>query len=138
MCARVRSWRRRRACARRGVFGRAGAVAARVGLAVGADHGTAPCGPGRLVQGRGVSESVGHKRPDPRIFRAPAATAGASLDGAWVIGDSPHADIAGAHTLGLRSVWVAHGHAWAEANFRLTHAADDGATAIDHAVTASR
>lgn len=58
----------------------------------------------RLVQGWVVSEAVGRKKPDPEIFHAAAATVGLPLTGAWVIGDSPHADIAGADALGLRSV----------------------------------
>jgi putative hydrolase of the HAD superfamily len=58
----------------------------------------------RLVQGRVVFEAVSHKKPEPEIFQAAADAVSASLPGAWVIGDSPHADIAAAHTLGLRSV----------------------------------
>lgn len=45
----------------------------------------------RLVQGWVVSEAVGHKKPEPEIFHAAAATAGLPLPGAWVISGAPHA-----------------------------------------------
>ncbi|MFF8957679.1 HAD family hydrolase [Streptomyces sp. NPDC014894] len=83
-----------------------------------------------LVHGWVVSEAVGHKKPDPRIFLAAAETIGASFDGAWVIGDSAHADIAGAHRLGVRSVWVADGRPWPAADYRPTRIAADTASAI--------
>ncbi|MGN9761454.1 HAD family hydrolase [Streptomyces sp. SD31] len=86
----------------------------------------------RLVQGWVVSEAVGHKKPDPEIFRAAAAAVGASLSGAWVIGDSPHADIAGADALGLRSVWVTDGRPWTQDSYEPTHTAHDVASAIHH------
>ncbi|WP_243741237.1 HAD hydrolase-like protein [Streptomyces sp. 8K308] len=41
------------------------------------------------------------------MFQTAAALTDLPLtDDSWLIGDSPHADIAGAHALGLRSVWV--------------------------------
>ncbi|MFD9113939.1 HAD family hydrolase [Streptomyces bottropensis] len=86
----------------------------------------------RLVRGWVVSESVGRRKPEPEIFHAAAATAGLPLSGAWVIGDAPHADIAGADALGLRSVWVAHGRAWNEGAYRPTHIAADIVSAIHH------
>ncbi|MGK5697861.1 HAD family hydrolase [Streptomyces sp. URMC 128] len=88
----------------------------------------------QLVQGWVVSEGVGHKKPAPEIFQGAAALVGLPLPGAWVIGDSPHADIAGADTLGLRSVWVSDGRVWAEDSYRPTHVADDIASAIDHVI----
>ncbi|MHC5256580.1 HAD family hydrolase [Streptomyces sp. UC4497] len=86
----------------------------------------------RLVQGWAVSEAVGCKKPDPGIFRAAAAAVGVPLEGAWVVGDSAHADIAGAHALGLRSVWVSGGRAWGAEGYRPTHVAVDVAAAIHH------
>ena len=87
-----------------------------------------------LVQGWAISEEVGHKKPEPEIFHAAAATVGASLLGAWVIGDSPQADIAGANALGLRSVWVADGRAWSQGSYEPAHIAHDAASAIRHAI----
>ncbi|MDQ0749241.1 putative hydrolase of the HAD superfamily [Streptomyces africanus] len=89
----------------------------------------------QLVRGWVVSEAVGHKKPAPEIFQAAAALAGLPLPGAWVIGDSPHADIAGADRLGLASVWVTDGRDWTEDSYRPTHVADDVASAIDHAIS---
>lgn len=83
-----------------------------------------------VVHGWVVSEAVGHKKPAPEIFRAAAATVGAPLRGAWVVGDSPQADIAGAHRLGLRSVWVSGGRPWPGMPFAPTRIAHDAATAI--------
>lgn len=87
-----------------------------------------------LVHAWVVSESVGHKKPAPEIFRAAAGAVGLPLGGAWMIGDSAHADIAGAYALGLRSVWVAAGRSWDEDGFRPTHIAEDVTSAIAHAV----
>lgn len=92
----------------------------------------------QLVQGWVVSEAVGCKKPEPEIFRAAAATVGVPLTGAWVIGDSPHADIAGADALGLRSVWVANGRGWTQDSYRPTHVAHDVASAVGHAVATPR
>jgi putative hydrolase of the HAD superfamily len=83
-----------------------------------------------LVDGWAVSEDVGVKKPDPRIFAAAAHAAGADLAGAWVIGDSPQADIAGAHALGLHSVWVGRGTWPGEPDARPTHVAENVAAAI--------
>ncbi|MEU0215865.1 HAD-IA family hydrolase, partial [Streptomyces sp. NPDC006265] len=83
-----------------------------------------------------VSEAVGHKKPAPEIFRAAAATVGAGLDGAWVIGDSPHADIAGAAGIGARSVWVSAGRPWAGAAHTPTRTTPDTVSAIDSVVDA--
>lgn len=88
----------------------------------------------RLVQGWVISEAVGRKKPDPEIFQAAAATVGAPLTGAWVIGDSPHADIAGADALGLRSVWVTDGRGWTDDAYQPTHVAQDVASAIGQAI----
>ncbi|WP_217554592.1 HAD family hydrolase [Streptomyces sp. GbtcB6] len=91
----------------------------------------------QLVQGWVVSEAVGHKKPEPAIFQAAADAVRVSLPGAWVIGDSPHADMAAAHTLGLRSVWVTDGRAWIQDSYQPTHIAEDVASAINHAIRTS-
>ncbi|WP_419999089.1 HAD family hydrolase [Streptomyces boninensis] len=91
------------------------------------------CGLDRLVQGWAISEAVGSKKPDPQIFHAAANAVAAPLTDAWVIGDSPHADIAGAHALGLRSVWVSNGRPWDLDSCRPTQVAADAAAAIAYA-----
>ena len=86
-----------------------------------------------IVHGWVVSEAVGCKKPAPEIFRAAAAAVGAPLRGAWVIGDSPHADIGGANGLDdVRSVWVSGGRPWTDDTFRPTHVTDDAASALAH------
>ena len=67
-----------------------------------------------------VSESVGFAKPDPRIFRLASSTVGASLDGAWMIGDSPAADVGGGHALGLSTVWLSRGRTWDSDEFAPT------------------
>ncbi|MFI5663516.1 HAD family hydrolase [Streptomyces sp. NPDC051684] len=91
----------------------------------------------RIVDGWAVSEAIGSKKPEPEIFRAAAAAVGVPLEGAWVIGDSPHADIAGAHALGLRSAWVSYGRDWTYEGCRPTHVALDAAAAIGHVLALS-
>ncbi|WP_197701216.1 HAD hydrolase-like protein [Micromonospora coriariae] len=49
---------------------------------------------------------------------------------AWAIGDSPRADIAGAVTLGLRSMWVSNNRTWSQAAYEPTDVAGDVASAI--------
>ncbi|MFD3315687.1 HAD family hydrolase [Streptomyces sp. NPDC058694] len=86
-----------------------------------------------IVHGWVISEAVGCKKPAPEIFRAAAAAVGASLRGAWMIGDSPHADIGGASGLDdVRSVWVSGGRPWVDETFRPTHVTDDVASALDY------
>jgi putative hydrolase of the HAD superfamily len=92
----------------------------------------------QLVQGWAISEAVGRKKPEPEIFHAAADAVGVPLIGAWVIGDSPHADIAGANALGLRNVWVSNGQLWAQDSYQPTHVAQDVATAIDYVISAAR
>lgn len=91
-----------------------------------------------LVHGWAISEAIGHKKPGPEIFKAAAAAVGACLHGAWVIGDSPQADIAGANGLGLLSVWVSGGQPWTERSYRPTHIADHAASAINYVISMSR
>ncbi len=51
-------------------------------------------------------------KPDPLIFRTAAERAGVTLEGAWMVGDNLDADIAGAHGVGARSVWVKRDWDW--------------------------
>ncbi len=89
----------------------------------------------RLVQGWVVSERVGFKKPDPEIFHAAADAVGVPLAGAWIIGDSAHADIVGADALGLRSIWVSNGRTWDQDSYRPTRIAEDFVTAIDSLIS---
>ncbi|MEY2231225.1 HAD family hydrolase [Streptomyces sp. BF23-19] len=92
----------------------------------------------RLVQGWVISEKVGFKKPDPKIFHAAAGAVGVPLAGAWIIGDSAPADIAGADALGLRSIWVSNGRTWSYDSYGPTRIAEDFATAIDRLISTTR
>lgn len=89
----------------------------------------------RLVDAWVVSEGVGSRKPEPEIFLAAAEAAGASIEGAWMIGDRDDADILGAHRLGLRSAWLHLGRTWSQADYEPTYTADSAAEAIEHAAS---
>src|SRR5205814_4872756 len=77
-----------------------------------------------------ISEEVGVRKPNPRIFTIAAERARMRLGGAWVIGDSPEADIGGADAAGLHSAWLHRGRDWIERRFAPTVAADGVIAAI--------
>lgn len=58
-----------------------------------------------------VSEELGLRKPDRRIFEEAARRCGAPLAG-WMVGDSPEADVAGGTAAGLRTVWLTRGREW--------------------------
>lgn len=57
-----------------------------------------------------VSQVFGVEKPDPRIFVDMLGRLGTSAEAAVMIGDNPAADIAGAHGVGMRAVWIRHPH----------------------------
>jgi HAD superfamily hydrolase (TIGR01509 family) len=75
-------------------------------------HKIRSAGIDRLADAVCISEEVGVSKPDPLIFRTAAQRAGATLEGAWMIGDNLDADIAGARGVGARSVWVKRDYDW--------------------------
>ncbi|GAA2516439.1 HAD family hydrolase [Pilimelia columellifera] len=77
-----------------------------------------------------ISEEVGVSKPNPRIFQTLARRVGMRLEGAWIIGDSPEADISGACSLGLRSVWIHRGRNWIEPRYEPTRTAANVVSAI--------
>ncbi|HEY5398385.1 MAG TPA: HAD family hydrolase [Trebonia sp.] len=85
----------------------------------------------REVAGWVISEGAGPRKPDPAIFRLAAEEAGQSLDGAWMIGDSAEADIAGARSSGLSSVWLHRGRRWPLTAFEPGHVADSFPRAVE-------
>jgi putative hydrolase of the HAD superfamily len=69
---------------------------------------------GRKVDGLGIrhslnvvviSESIGVRKPDPRIFAEALAQIGVSAASAVYVGDNPDVDIVGAKRSGLLAVW---------------------------------
>ena len=77
-----------------------------------------------------ISEEVGVSKPDPRIFSIAAERARMHLRGAWMVGDSPEADIGGAITLGVPSVWLHRGRQWTESRYVPTITADSPIAAL--------
>jgi 5'-nucleotidase len=68
-----------------------------------------------------ISEAVGAEKPDPQIFAEALAAiprrsgdAAPAPSDAWMIGDHPVADIAGARAAGLSTAWISHGRPWTE------------------------
>jgi putative hydrolase of the HAD superfamily len=89
-----------------------------------------------------ISEEAGVRKPDARIFELAADRARMGLRGAWMIGDSPEADIAGAAGMGIPSVWLHRGRHWTEKRFAPTVSAGTPiaalAAVLDHAAPLSR
>ncbi|HEX8348305.1 MAG TPA: HAD family hydrolase [Actinoplanes sp.] len=67
-----------------------------------------------------ISEQAGVSKPNPRIFALAAQRVRMRLGGAWVLGDSPEADIGGAAAMGLPSVWLHRGREWVDSRFAPT------------------
>lgn len=88
----------------------------------------------RLMDTWVISEAVGVKKPDPEIFGAVTRLTGRTLDGAWMIGDSATADIGGANTISIDSVWLHRGRRWIEDQYQPTFVATDCVEAIDYVV----
>jgi len=78
----------------------------------------------RYVAGWVISEEAGVSKPNPRIFALAAQRARMPLRGAWVVGDSPEADIGGASASGLPSVWLHRGRRWSDSRFAPTRTVD--------------
>jgi putative hydrolase of the HAD superfamily len=77
-----------------------------------------------------ISEEAGVSKPNPRIFAIAAERARMRLSGAWMVGDSPEADIGGANALGLPSVWLHRGRRWVEPRYEPTRTADGPIAAL--------
>jgi putative hydrolase of the HAD superfamily len=67
-----------------------------------------------------ISERAGVSKPNPRIFAMAAQRVRMRLGGAWVVGDSPEADIGGAAAMGLPSVWLHRGRTWLDSRYAPT------------------
>ena len=58
-----------------------------------------------------TSAEVGWEKPNPRIFRVALDAAGVAARDAWMVGDNPVADVAGAEAAGIRAILVRTGGA---------------------------
>jgi len=77
-----------------------------------------------------ISEEAGVSKPNPRIFGIAADRARMRLSGAWMVGDSPEADIGGASAIGLPSVWLHRGRRWSDSRYAPTQIADGAIAAL--------
>ncbi len=60
-----------------------------------------------LIDATVISDEVGLRKPDPRIFALARRLAAARADqGGWMVGDALHTDIAGGAASGLRTIWL--------------------------------
>jgi len=57
-----------------------------------------------------ISEAVGVRKPDARIFKHAAAQTGSTLAGGWMVGDHPAYDIAGGIAAGLSTALIGDHH----------------------------
>lgn len=53
-----------------------------------------------------VSDAVGWRKPSPRIFEQALQSMGLAPGAALFVGDRADIDVAGAHGVGMRSVWI--------------------------------
>lgn len=77
-----------------------------------------------------ASDLEGAQKPDPELFRIAARRLGQPLEGAWMLGDQPLTDIAGAIAAGIDSIWVRPDPAWPDGGFRPTLIASSTPEAI--------
>ncbi|MFJ8624266.1 HAD family hydrolase [Kitasatospora sp. NPDC093550] len=79
-----------------------------------------------------ISEEAGARKPEPEVFRTAAARCGFALPAdAWMVGDNPMTDIAGASATGLRTVWVSAGSTWATPGLVPDHISSTIVEAVD-------
>ena len=67
-------------------------------------------GIGEAVDYNCISETVGVRKPDRRIFEIAASETGATLEGGWMVGDHPAYDIAGGINADLATIRIGTHH----------------------------
>ncbi|MGI6244786.1 MAG: HAD family hydrolase [Pseudochelatococcus sp.] len=68
----------------------------------------------RLVNTYLISEQEGCRKPEPAIFRRAAERLGVSVVDCVFVGDSPEADMIGARSLNMKTIWFPNGAVWPE------------------------
>jgi len=69
----------------------------------------------RLVDTYLISEQEGCRKPDAAIFLKAAERLSVKVEDCLFVGDSPEADILGARSVGMRTVWFPNGAEWPHA-----------------------
>jgi putative hydrolase of the HAD superfamily len=73
-----------------------------------------------------LSEEVGVRKPDPRIFREALRRLGHLNPGTvLMVGDDPVADISGAASVGMMSAWISAGRKWSEVGVEPNYVVED-------------
>jgi putative hydrolase of the HAD superfamily len=90
------------------------------------------------IAGYVISEDVGVRKPNARIFQLAAERVRGSLHGAWHIGHSPESDIGGAYAAGLPSVWLRRGRHWYEQRYAPTRVCDGVIEAVAQVLSTGR
>lgn len=72
-----------------------------------------------------VSETVGIKKPDPKIYEIALAEIKRSPHNVWFVGDNPATDLLGAHRMKMTTVWVRGHHQWTNGAFQPNHIVDN-------------
>lgn len=62
-----------------------------------------------------ISEDVGLRKPDPRIFQLAAERLGVTPAGCIFVGDNPGADVIGAQASGMTGIFYSAGASWPDA-----------------------
>ncbi|HEY1686265.1 MAG TPA: HAD family hydrolase [Tepidisphaeraceae bacterium] len=78
----------------------------------------------RLVDAIVISEPLGIKKPDARIFQTALAKLDCHADSALFVGDHAILDIGGAKAVGMRTAWITLSRKWEQGdppNFRICH-----------------
>lgn len=89
----------------------------------------------RHLAGWVISEGAGVRKPHTRIFQLAAEKVHQQLAGAWMIGDSPEADIGGACQAGIASIWLHRHRPWPKEKFTPTRIEDSCTNAIASILT---
>jgi putative hydrolase of the HAD superfamily len=68
-----------------------------------------------------ISETVGIKKPDPKIFQMALEMLQRDAASTLFVGDHPVLDIAGGHAAGMDTAWLSLGRKWTEGAVSPTH-----------------
>ncbi len=53
-----------------------------------------------------VSSEIGERKPQPQAFELLLLALGTPPEETWYVGDDPHGDVAGAQSIGMKSIWM--------------------------------
>lgn len=70
------------------------------------------------LEGIIISDEVGIKKPDPKIFHLALSKINSNSETTLFVGDNPLWDVKGAIDAGLVSVWLSNGQTWNIKHYR--------------------